>query len=304
MLAGCGHDPVQPTPVPPASFGPPAVECPANLTIASTGSSSAVTYSTPRITSGAPPVDVSCAPASGAAFPVGSSTTVSCDAHDNFGRQSSCSFTVTLTRVVLGATRFLAFGDSVTEGENGLSVSALRPLVLDLPNAYPTLIEATLRSEFPTQNVRVINDGRGGERVTEGLGRFTAALAQNNPDAVLLLDGYNDLIHDGAAAAVPIANALRQAVQIARGRGITSVFLSTITPPGPGRRALPLAAVIQTNALIAQVAASEGAFLVNPYDPFLGHESEYVSDGLHLSPAGNRVLADTFLAVIRQRLAR
>jgi lysophospholipase L1-like esterase len=300
----CGRDPVQPTAVPPASYGPPAVECPANVSVAGLGNVSPVDYSAPRVVRGAPPVEVACDPASGAAFPVGSTTTVNCNASDNFGRDTACSFTVTVTPIVLGATRFLAFGDSVTEGENGLSLTAARVLFLDLPNAYPTLVEASLRNDFPRQNVRVINEGLGGERVTEGIGRFTAALNVHQPDAVLLLDGYNDLIHDGAGASAPIADALRQCVRIARGRGIQPVFVSTITPPGPGRRALPIAAVVQTNVLIAQMVASEGAYLVNPFDFFIGHEEEYVADGLHLSPAGNRVLADTFLAVIKERLIR
>jgi lysophospholipase L1-like esterase len=300
----CGKNPAQPAAVPPASFGSPAVECPADVNVAGLGVSSAVSYPAPRIVRGSPPVDVSCAPASGSPFPVGATTTVTCEANDSLGRDSACSFTVTVMPVVLGAARFLAFGDSVTEGENGLALTAARVLFLDLPNAYPTLVENSLRTDFPMQNVRVINDGLGGERVTEAIGRFTAALNVHQPQAVLLLDGYNDLIHDGAGASAAIADALRQCIRIARGRGIQPVFVSTITPPGPGRRALPLGAVVQTNVLIAQMVASENAFLVNPFDAFIGHEPEYVADGLHLSPAGNRVLADTFVSVIKERLVR
>jgi lysophospholipase L1-like esterase len=74
--------------------------------------------------------------------------------------------------------------------------------------------------------------------------------------------------------------------------------VSTLTPPGPGRRQLPPNAIEQTNALIAQVASAEQAVLVNPYDAFLGQESRLVADGLHLTPDGYHLLAEKFLAAI------
>jgi lysophospholipase L1-like esterase len=115
----------------------------------------------------------------------------------------------------------------------------------------------------------------------------------------LLLEGYNDLIFDGAAAAGPISEAIRQDIRIARNSGIQFIFVSTLTPPGPGRRMLSPAAIQQTNSLITQVAAAEHVVLVNPYDAFLGHESQLVADGLHLTPDGYHLLAEKFLDAIR-----
>jgi lysophospholipase L1-like esterase len=261
-----------------------------------------VEYPGPTVTGGTPSVGVACVPASGSLFPVGSTTSVGCEATDAIGRRAACSFTVTMTRLLIDATRFLAFGDSVTAGEDGLASLALGRSILDLDHAYPTLLQSALTSDFPTQNMRVINEGRGGERATEGVARLGALLPQHRPDAVLLLEGYNDLIHDGAAAAGPIAEAMRQDIRLARGAGVRYIFLSQLTPPGVGKRMLPPNAIVQTNALIAQVAAAEGVFLVNPYDPFLGHESAYLADGLHPTAEGNRVIAETFLSVIREKI--
>ena len=42
--------------------------------------------------------------------------------------------------------------------------------------------------------------------------------------------------------------------------------------------------------------------LVNPYDAFLGHESELVADGLHLTPDGYHLLAEN--ADVRERWQR
>jgi lysophospholipase L1-like esterase len=51
------------------------------------------------------------------------------------------------------------------------------------------------------------------------------------------------------------------------------------------------------------LAEGPGAVLSDPYPLFLGHEAEYVDeDGLHLRPAGNQVLAETFFAAIKRAI--
>jgi lysophospholipase L1-like esterase len=48
------------------------------------------------------------------------------------------------------------------------------------------------------------------------------------------------------------------------------------------------------------MALEEQAYLVNAFDAFTGREGELVGDdGLHLTAAGNQVLAETFYARIR-----
>ena len=302
--ADCANNPAQPTQPPPTSSGPPALSCPTNVSLAVTGNTKTVPYSAPALSGGMPPVVVNCSPESGASFSLGN-TTVSCTATDAARRQASCSFQVTLTSIQSKASTFLAFGDSVTLGENGLAQpsAAIHVQWLDLDHAYPTVLQTMLKNEFPTQNIRVINEGFGGERASEGAARLPSAISKHHPDSVLLLEGYNDLIFDGAAAAGPISEAIRQDIRIARNSGIQFIFVSTLTPPGPGRRSLPPAAVQQTNAAITQVAAAERVVLVNPYDAFLGHESQLVADGLHLTPDGYHLLAEKFFTGIRDAVA-
>jgi len=71
--------------------------CPANI-VKSTDPglcSAVVTFTTPTATDNCPGVTVSCSPASGTAFPKGT-TTVTCTATDASGNQSTCQFTVTI----------------------------------------------------------------------------------------------------------------------------------------------------------------------------------------------------------------
>jgi lysophospholipase L1-like esterase len=300
--AGCAKNPAQPTTPPPAGFGPPEISCPSNITLAVTGSVKPVPYPTPVLNGGMPPVLVSCSPQSGGSFPLGN-TTVNCTATDAARQQATCSFQVTLRSILSRASTFVAFGDSVTEGENGLADPGFHVQYLDLAHAYPTILQSLLRADFPTQDIRVINEGLGGERASGGTSRLPTVLSRHRPDSLLVLEGYNDLIHDGAAAAGPIADAIRQDIRIARDHGVQFIFVSTITPPGPGRRMLSRAAIEQTNQRIAQVVADERAVLVDPYESFLGQEPRLVSDGLHLSPEGNQVLAEKFFSVIRATVA-
>lgn len=293
----CGDSTPAPTPL------PPVLTCPAGITLTGVvGGAQTVTYATPIATGGAAPVVTACAPASGSSFPTGV-TTVTCTATDARSRQAACSFAVTLQPLRLGVARFVAFGDSVTAGEDGRRLH-LRAGFVDPVRAYPAVLHARLNTDFPEQGISVINAGFGGVRVKDDLDRLEDVLQIHAPDVLLLLHGYNDLLNDGAGAAEDVVEALRDCVRIARDRGVRHVFVSTITPPraptGPVDRAIDAEAVLRTNAGVAAMAAAEGVHLVDAYGAFAGREAELVEvDGLHLTVLGNQVLAETFYAAIR-----
>ena len=311
LAARCGGDgPVTPTP------GPPGITCPADISINGvTGGSQDVSFPAPTVTGGAQPVSVACTRESPSTFTLGA-TTVTCVASDHLGRQAACSFGVTLSAAVLSVTRFLAFGDSFTEGENG-RLTAFGTPFLDVPNSYPTKLAALFAAEFPDQGIVVVNRGQSGEAVEDGLTRLPGELAAVRPDALLLLDGYNNLLDDcpfgeaiGSTCRATVdyvVSKLRDMIRTARGAGVRYVFVSTLTPPGPvvgpEPRAISLDAVAQVNDRIRPMVPAEGAVLVDPYPLFLGHEAEYVDeDGLPLRPAGYQVLAETFFSAIKQAI--
>ena len=309
-LAACSN-PNDPSP----STQPPTAACPANMSVGSVvGGSQAVSYPPPSVTGGAPPVSVACAPASGASFPVGP-TTVSCTATDASARTAQCTFTVTLTAALrLGATKFMAFGDSVTEGQNGrLTFRGER--VVDVPNSYPTQLESMLNAEYTAEPITVVNRGYGGLSIDNLRQQLPNDLRAVHPQAVLLLGGYNDLLASCrpkdaatpqcASAITDVAAGMRKMIVSSKEAATSYIFVSTLTPPGPflgvppDRRIADSAIVTANNKLIS-VVRSEGVTLVDPYPAFLGHEAEYVDqDGLHLRPAGNQALADAFFAAIK-----
>jgi lysophospholipase L1-like esterase len=301
--AACADTPTEPAPARWPSTAP-GLTCPVAFAVTGVvGGSQAVTYPQPVTTGDTAFESLACTPASGSEFSLGA-TTVTCRGRDRLGREASCGFVVTLQPSTLGVKTFVAFGDSVTEGQNALPEPGVMPLFVDVANAYPTKLQGKFDADFPGQGITTINEGRGGERATDGVSRLAGVLAQQKPGALLLLDGYNDLLNDQQAAVQPVANAIRDMVRIARAAGVAHVFVSTITPSRPGLlRTIPSAIIVETNFLIRQVVASEGVVLVDAYDAFFGQESVLVgADGLHLTPAGNEVLAAAFYTAIRNRV--
>lgn len=307
LTAACGGSRPN-TPTPPTA---PQIACPADLTVRGvSGVTQNVTYDAPTVTGGATPVNVSCSQASGGSFPLGT-TGITCTANDAQARQAACSFNVTLTGFSLGVTKFDSIGDSLTAGENG------RLSVIDLPNAYPTRLQATFDANYPGQGILVINRGTNGERAERTADQIRAYVAADRPDVVLLLTGYNNLEPCGPGRATTtacrgaiddVALDVRDCIRHAKetSSGIRFIFVSTLTPPGPVApgaprdRRIASDAIVQANNQIRQKVAAEGATLVDTYPLFLGHEAEYVdTDGLHLRPAGYQALADSFFAIIK-----
>ena len=289
-----------PGPAPPPAA--PQITCGATISVDNvSGSSQTVSYPLPQTSAGAQPVIVTCTPASESTFAIGD-TVVTCTAGDALGRQASCSFIVSVRHKALAIARILAFGDSLTAGENGLLVNFVP--VVDAANAYPTYLQQFFVERIPTQQVTVVNEGRGGERVTENEDRLKARLDAVRPQALLLLEGMNDII--GNLSASEIAAAIDDSIRRARDRDVQYIFIGTLPPqarencrPAPNLpcRAdlVPPALLEETNQRIRTLVASRNAYVVDVHDRFVANRLQYVgADGLHLTPEGNRALATLF----------
>lgn len=304
VSAACGHDMTGPS-------GPgPSLACPAGAGATSTnGQAVVVTYPAPTITGGTAPYNLGCVPASGSPFAPGA-TTVTCSVADADRRASSCTFTVVVVIVmptpVLSATRFVAFGDSLTE-------SKLADSEILTDNSYPNDLKALLEARYNTQSFTVFKEGCGGEPTSTptqecagGINRLPGVLTKDTPQVVLLLEGANDISIGGAAAIPTMASGLATMVQQAHGRGAV-VLLATLPPervggtPFPRGDAAPF--VDSANAQIKMVAASTGATLVDLFAALGGNPDPYVgSDGLHLTIDGYQKMAETFFAAIESTL--
>jgi lysophospholipase L1-like esterase len=264
---------------------------------------------------GAQPIETSCTPTIGASFGVGT-TTVSCSTVDAQQRTASCSFDVTVVVPTLPVTSFVAFGDSITWGSNGMCVRrfggdpttwAFQDLQslwanVNAPSAaYPGVLETLLENRYRLQSFTVAHEGKPGEAVTGSatFPRFVAALDAHAPDVLLLQEGVND-VH-GRRSPTAIADALGAMIREAKGRGIP-VLLGTLLPERDGAcRAFAPERIVPANVQIRAVAAREGAVLVDLYQQFVGQEAALLDeDGLHPSVAGYARIAETFFNRIRE----
>ena len=329
LAAACGDSPAAPTP-----GGAPKLTCPAPQSqVASLGAPISVIYPLPTVTGGlAPLVGPTCTPPTGSNFPPGVNT-VACTITDSQGRSDLCTFTVTVTLPPrLSLTRFLAFGDSMTWGEDGRNVPSdptnvrisqiLPRLQVDTPNQYPFVLLAELQARYTFQAsvLSMRSDGHPGLPITDPntFAFFTQDLAASTYDVALLLDGANDL---GAANSAQVASGNPADATRVEGQAIAGlgrlidyataahvrVFLATLPPENPSGccpspRGGAAALVPEFNGLLRSLATSRGIPLVDLYQAFNGDLTLISPDGLHPNIKGYHLIADTFFASIRQTL--
>jgi len=274
------------------------LSCPAAQTLTSASGQPIVgTFTVPTASGGTPPITTTCSPASGSMFPVGSMT-VSCTATDAQHNTARCTFVLTVVAALrLGVTHLLAFGDSITAGElsNGTTVTPIDP-----SEAYPAVLAGLLKERYPGQSIVVVNDGKTGETAALGAFRLPSDLAAYHPDALLLLEGINDLHGSVGPAGIPATIAALNAMMVsARDRGVR-VIVGTLLPARPGAL-LPgtVALITPFNAQLVPVATADGALVVDLYTAFLADMPDWIGpDGLHPTAAGYEELARLFFDAI------
>ena len=294
--------PGAPTPLPEQKIGQLALACPAPVQAQSLdGEPLPVSFELPMATGGQEPVTVGCTPEPGHGFDIGA-TEVSCSASDALQQTASCTFQVTvLGPPRLSATRFLAFGDSLTAGWVSPSAGGVQPEPM---SAYPHLLQRELQSGYVTQTIEVINAGAPGEEARDAVSRFRSVLSGQRPEVVLLMEGTNDLdvvAGGGAEGAVAALNAM---VRYAQDSG-ADVVLMTI-PPQSHTSAANL--VEPFNARVRELAMRRRATLVDIYHVLVsgacsgGRTLPCIGgDGLHPTAEGYRLIAVELSRAIRER---
>lgn len=206
------------------------------------------------------------------------------------------------------ATRFLAFGDSLTAGEvtapiggsGGWSSSVVVP-----GSSFPTQLQNRLRARYLSQAAEIVvtNAGRSGELIGAALPRLAEILANARVDAVLFLHGYEDLLAFGAGGVNPALARYDDLAKEARRRG-ARVFVATLPPPIDVRqRSVPDSVVRDFNGGLRAIAAGENAIVVDLYSALASNVARYIGvDGHHPNEAGYARIADEFASSIAAAL--
>ena len=195
----------------------------------------------------------------------------------------------------IGKVRFVAFGDSLTEG----TISAPVTLQLvNIPHSYPAKLQEALRARYKNQpEIVVANEGRAGESALDGRGRLIDAIKANNPEVLILMDGANDLLFFHRRGVSRVVGGIEDMIKEARSRGVTVIVASLPPQRAGGLRAEGEPYLAETNAQLRATAAEEGAGFV---DVNAQLDLSFVGqDGLHLTEAGYARLAEIFAGAIR-----
>ncbi len=187
--------------------------------------------------------------------------------------------------------RYLAFGDSITEGEGSSS-----------GQGYPPFLEDRLRAHFGAGEVLV--DAAPGSTSDEGALRITRAL-RSRPAFTLILYGTNDWYDCDDPATCYTTDALAAMVQRVKAAGGLPV-LATIIPVNAGYDArVPPSRneyVAEQNKLIRTLASQEDALLVDLEPAFYkaaGNDlSQLFFDHVHPNDRGYEVMADEFFKAL------
>ena len=305
VLSACGSSPTAPPPPPPDA---PTLSCPASVSLVSPdGARVPFPFPLPTPVNGQPPVTVSCSGMPGGGYPAGS-TTVTCTATDALARQASCNFTVTVTVTPkISKTKYLAFGDSITYGRCGPKPNECPPYTIRLGDL--------LRERYTAQTFTIPGDicqltapayctsGKPGEKATQGQDRLAGVLDTYKPEVLLLMEGTNDVLFDPFD--LDAANdAIENMIDIARNRGVSTIFLATIppiVPGGPNNSAV--SKVLEMNNEIRDIAAKKGVFLVDVFAALNADLSRYYTgDDVHPNAEGLQRIGEAFYAVIREKL--
>lgn len=305
LLAACGHSPTSPSPA--LSLACPTVSPYTSLD----GTPQVVNYALPTITGGTPPVGIACTPASGSSFAVGQDG-VNCTATDAKKKTATCSFTVVVQPPpVLGVTSFLAFGDSITWGEDGtdgLATTQGRRLEVQLVGqTYPDDLQKELQARYLQQQPTVTNCGYRGEYLSDPttVQRYLMQASTGQFQSLLIMEGSNDVDDEDTKTLEAAITNLQAILDDAKSRGMHP-FVATIppmVPPGDPTRTKGSGLVPTYNSMIQALAGSEGVPLVDVYAAFGTNAPSLIGfDGLHPNAAGYQVIADTFFAAIKSVL--
>jgi lysophospholipase L1-like esterase len=213
----------------------------------------------------------------------------------------------------VGATHFVAFGDSITSGV----LSSFDGGFLFDPGpstSYPFQLAGLLEANFTAQNFDIDNYGQGGEWAAQALSsnRFVQMLAAERPQGVLLLEGINDLNNDRPVGEV--VGSLQQLVELARLYNAT-VLIGTMfqtcqsIQPGTGQVRTNSAdkIVAFNNGIKAMAAGRQNVYVVDIFAAFGnncgpdGGVNLLGADGLHPTFSGYGVMGTTFGLAIRDR---
>ncbi|MDD3818617.1 MAG: GDSL-type esterase/lipase family protein [Actinomycetota bacterium] len=155
------------------------------------------------------------------------------------------------------------------------------------------IFDGLLETNYPYAEYNTIASGKSGEMASGGNTRFESTVAIHNPQIVIIAYGTNDT----GVNLLSFTENLEALVVKSKNMG-ARVFINLIGPIlQSGKESYPV-----YNDAIRTIAAKHGAVVIDVLTPLSQNPGEYLSDGVHYSPAGASVVAHTVYSYVSQYL--
>lgn len=200
--------------------------------------------------------------------------------------------------------RIVFFGDSITDCERDRSDAR------SLGNGYVKVIADKLHPLYPDTDLELINKGVSGNEVCDLLARAERDVISLKPDAAVIMIGVNNTLHKfkyGKELNLKqFERDLTELLTRLKEAGIVVIFLEPFLLPAADK--LRMRKLFDEELAIIDRVATELADEFVAYDEMFNGlaqttpYSEYSADGVHPTPRGSRLIADTAIKAIRKHL--
>ncbi|MCD4670790.1 MAG: DUF11 domain-containing protein [Actinomycetia bacterium] len=154
-------------------------------------------------------------------------------------------------------------------------------------------LDGKLEAAYPAADYNTLASAVSGEASYQGLARFDGTVAPLHPHILIVAYGTND----AGGSLSYFQYSIDSIVAKAKNIGAT-VFINLIGPiSASGKSNWP-----RYNEVIMAVSAKYGVPVINVTSPLSQNTGKYLSDGVHYTPAGSEVVAQTVFNSISQYL--
>lgn len=199
--------------------------------------------------------------------------------------------------------RYMAFGDSITRGRLDFDPTG--------QGGYPGRIDDLL--DCTTNNCVVVNEGKDGEKTSQGVSRIQTLLDNNSWDVVLLMEGTNDIFSNISNNTIETNLTLMDTK--ARNHGVDTLHASIIhfDPDSEGgMNGGMVADVADMRQRVIALASSRNRYFGDPWTPLCPNQTcfnqHYYNPGPgdfntvgHPDASGFDIMADVFADMIASK---
>ena len=200
--------------------------------------------------------------------------------------------------------KIVFFGDSITDCDRDRSDDS------SLGNGYVKVLADKLRPIYPDMDISLINKGVSGNEVCDLLARVQSDVIDLKPDAVVMMIGINNTIHQFKYGKELNFNQfeadLIKLITMLKEAGIVVIFLEPFLLPAPDKKRMRN--VFNKELEIIRRVCLERCDEFVAYDEMFNGLCEsnsytlYSEDGVHPTFKGSNLIANTAIKAIRKHL--